>query len=44
MHLTERTFYKMADETDQNIGENEEITTFKELVSGELKFCFVVLV
>ena len=34
-----RTFHKMADETDKKIGENDEKTTFKDLVSAKLK-CF----
>jgi superfamily II DNA/RNA helicase len=28
----------MADETDQKVGENDEKTTFKDLVSAKLKF------
>ena len=38
-----RTFYKMADETDQNTGENDENTTFKDLVSVKLKFFFILI-
>ena len=37
------TFYKMADETEQNIGENDENTTFKDLVSVKLKFLFITI-